>query len=197
MIRFLSGKITKIDKKQTMIFLGYAGVKDLDGAEKIYAECEQMILPVVAPKACYELFDIGFNGGEIDLGFAKTTSHSLGLNLKGCDRIALFAATAGAGIDRLIVKYNKISPSRAVILQAMGAAAVEEWCDDVNGQITREYGETKPRFSCGYGDLPLTMQRDIFRALNVTKNLGVTLTDGDLMIPSKSVTAIVGIKAKG
>ncbi|MCD8372371.1 MAG: Vitamin B12 dependent methionine synthase activation subunit [Clostridia bacterium] len=194
MIKLLNGKVDAIDKKQTLLFLGYAGVNNLDGVEDVYRECEKMILPALAPKACYRLFDIGFDGNVIDLGFAKTDSHSLGLNLKGCNKIALFAATVGAGVDRLIVKYNKLSPARAVLLQAMGAAAVETWCDDLNSRITAEYGPTKPRFSCGYGDLPLKMQRDIFKALNVTKNLGITLTEGDLMIPSKSVTAIIGIK---
>lgn len=194
MIKFLNGKINQIDRKQTLIFLGYSGVKSLEGVEDVYAECEKMLLETLTPKACYTTFDIAFCGEEIDLGFTKTTSHSLALNLKGCKKIALFAATVGAGVDRLIVKYNKLSSARAVILQALGASAVEGWCDEVNAHITREYGQTKPRFSCGYGDLPLSMQRDIFKTLNVTKNLGITLTNGDLMIPSKSVTAIIGIK---
>ena len=75
-----------------------------------------------------------------------------------------------------------------------GAAAAEQWCDEVNARIAAKYGRTRPRFSCGYGDLPLSLQREIFPALDVTRYIGVTLTDGDLMIPSKSVTAIVGIK---
>ena len=108
----------------------------------------------------------------------------------------LFPATVGAGVDRLIAIYNRLSPARAAVLQAMGAAAVEQWCDELNARITEEYGPSRPRFSCGYGDLPLSLQRSIFPALNVTKNIGVTLTEGDLMMPSKSVTAIVGIKGE-
>ena len=78
-------------------------------------------------------------------------------------------------------------------MQALVAAAVEQCVDGVNGIISSEYGPSRPRFSCGYGDLPLSLQREIFPALQVTKNIGVTLTDGDLMMPTKSVTAIVGI----
>lgn len=96
-------------------------------------------------------------------------------------------------IARLIAKYNRLSAARAAALQALGAAAAEQWCDKVNARIVLEYGAARPRFSCGYGDLPLKLQREIFPALQVTKNIGVTLTDGDLMIPEKSVTAIVGI----
>ena len=51
----------------------------------------------------------------------------------------------------------------------------------------------KPRFSPGYGDLPLEMQRDIFRVLDCSRKIGLTLNESLLMSPSKSVTAIVGI----
>lgn len=194
MIKVLSGKIEELDMKETLRYLGYAGVKSADGIEGVLEECRGMILPVLAPKAVYEEFPL-IQGEEnrLDLGFAKVVSNSLTRNLAGCSKLVLFAATVGAGVDRLILKYNRLSPARAVILQAMGAAAVEQWCDEVNGIITLEYGPTRPRFSCGYGDLPLSLQREIFPALQVTKNIGVTLTDGDLMMPTKSVTAIVGI----
>jgi cobalamin-dependent methionine synthase I len=100
----------------------------------------------------------------------------------------------GAGVDRQILKYEKISPARSVIMQALGAAAIECWCDDVNAKITAEYGATKPRFSCGYGDLSIELQRDIFATLPLTKNLGITLSDRCFMTPTKSVTAIIGVK---
>jgi cobalamin-dependent methionine synthase I len=121
-------------------------------------------------------------------------SNALKKNLEGCKKIVLFAATAGAGIDRLILKYNKLSPSRAVVIQAMGAALIEQWCDIIHEGFRKEYGANVSRFSCGYGDLPLTLQRDIFTALNVNKNIGVALSDNCFMTPSKSVTAIIGIK---
>lgn len=197
MLKLLSGHIEQLDIKETLRYLGYAGVKDVSGIEGLLEECEKLIVPELAPRAVYDVFPLTHGEGEaLDLGFARVNSHSLRLNLRGCDRIALFAATVGAGVDRLIVKYNKLSPSRAVVLQAMGAAAVEQWVGEVNATIKAEYGRTRPRFSCGYGDLPLALQREIFPALSVTKKIGVTLTEGDLMVPSKSVTAIVGILSK-
>ena len=191
----LTGKIEKLDIKETMRYLGFAGVKSAEGMEELLSECENLILPVLAPKAVYEVYPLTRCGGEaLDLGFARVNSHSLYINLRASVKVALFAATVGAGVDRLILKYNKLSPARAVVLQAMGAAAVEQWCDEVNGIIKAKYIHTRPRFSCGYGDLPLALQREIFPALSVTKNIGVTLTEGDLMMPSKSVTAIIGIE---
>lgn len=183
----------RIDKKEALRFLGYYGAKDTSGIEAEFAECEKLLLPALSPKACFEEFCIS-RGDMLDLGFAKTESKSLEKNLEGCGKIVVFAATVGAETDRLILKYGKLSPARALILQAMGSAAIECWCDDVNAIITEKYGATKPRFSCGYGDLPLELQRDIFSALGVTKRLGITLSDNLFMTPTKSVTAIIGIK---
>ncbi|MDE7265462.1 MAG: Vitamin B12 dependent methionine synthase activation subunit, partial [Clostridia bacterium] len=180
--------------KETLRYLGYYGVKEEAAVSGVLDECGKLILPALRPAACYAVFDISRGDGVIDLGFARTESKALLKNLEGCKKIALFAATIGAEVDRLIIKYEKLSPARAAVLQAMGAAAAECWCDDVNAQITKEFGETKPRFSCGYGDLPIELQKDIFVALNVTKNLGITLSENCFMTPTKSVTAIVGIK---
>ena len=197
MITLLNGSVERLDIREVLRYLGYAGVRSAEGMDDVMSECEKMLLPALAPRAVYDTFPLkcGEND-ELDLGFAKVRSHSLSVNLKDSTRIVLFAATVGAEVDRLILKYSKLSPARAVVLQAMGAAAVEQWCDEVNAAIRAKYGVTRPRFSCGYGDLPLALQRDIFSALSVTKHIGVTLTEGDLMMPSKSVTAIVGIQSR-
>ncbi len=194
MIKIISGRLDYIDKKETLRYLGWAGKGDIGNMRDILDECEKIMLSVQALKACYKCFPIKFTGGDdIDLGFAKVTSHSLKLNLTGCEKIVLFASTLGSGVDREIIKYEKLSPARAAVLQGMGAAAAEQWCDKIDDTITKEYGAGKPRFSCGYGDLTLTLQRDIFAALSVTKNIGITLSDSCFMTPTKSVTAIKGI----
>ena len=42
-------------------------------------------------------------------------------------------------------------------------------------------------------DWPLEEQRQLFAVLNCAKRIGLTLTDGLMMAPSKSVTAIIGL----
>lgn len=191
----LTGNLKAIDRREALRYLGCSrSVEDMSGVEGVIDGCEREVLAVQNLKAVYSLYDIS-RGDGLDLGFAKTGSRDLEKYLSGCNKIALFAATAGAGIDRLIAKYNRISPARAAVTQALGAALVEEWCNTVHAQLTAQYGAITARFSCGYGDLPLTLQRDIFAALDVTKKIGVTLSDDCFMTPTKSVTAIVGIKA--
>jgi hypothetical protein len=202
MTAILTGKIEQVDRKETLRYLGYYNHPTperqsegdmLEELKTLFDECEDNIIKAQSLKACYDIYDIVW-GQSLNLGFAKVESQALARNLEGCKKIVLFAATAGVGIDRLILKYEKLSPARAVVYQAMGAALIEQWCDKIHLGFQTDLGANKSRFSCGYGDLPLTLQRDIFAALNVTKNIGITLSDNCFMTPTKSVTAIVGIK---
>ncbi len=193
MIKLITGRLEAINRREALRYMGYSG-GDLESIQAELDGCERLILSAQDLKACYASFDINIDGDNIDLGFARVKSKSLAKNLQDCNKIALFAATCGHGVDREILKYQKLSPSKAVMLQAFGSALAEDWCDEVDGRITAEYGEGKPRFSCGYGDLSITLQRDIFAALQLNKYLGLTLTDDCFMLPTKSVTAIKGIK---
>ena len=149
-------------------------------------------------KVVCSVFDIKNDNGMLDLGFAKVKSRDLSKALSDCVSIILFAATIGLDIDRLILKFGRISPSLALCIQAIGAERIEALCDrfslDMKGKFASEGKSLTPRFSAGYGDLPLEFQREIFSALSCEKNIGLTLNDSLLMSPTKSVTAIMGIK---
>ena len=111
--------------------------------------------------------------------------------LRGAREAYLFAATLGHGVDLLIRKYAALSAADLLIIQAIAATAIEQYIDDE----TASWGEKLlPRYSPGYGDLPLSVQPDFLAALDAQKTLGITLTETFLMIPSKSVTAIIGIQ---
>lgn len=175
--------------------LRYAGVKDPDGETlSLLDRCVKEVEGVLTYKVCYSRFPITINGDGLDLGFTKTTSHSLALCLRECDEIIVFCATVGVELDRIIRRYSLISPSSAVMLQALGSERVEALCDafctDMAMALDRPL---RPRFSPGYGDLPLDVQRDVFACLDPVK-IGVALGENLFMTPSKSVTAIIGIK---
>jgi len=93
----------------------------------------------------------------------------------------------------MIAKYGRISPVRALFFQAIGAERIESLCNAFCKDIKKDLNIT-PRFSPGFGDLPLELQKDIFFALQPHRNIGLTLNESLLMSPSKSVTAIIGIK---
>ena len=161
----------------------------------ILEECIELAKNSVTNKVCYKILDLSVNGNLCNFGEFSVCSKDLAKNLKSCKQVLLFASTIGVDFDRLILRYSKISPAKAVFLQAIGSERAESLCDEFCSWAEKELNkELRPRFSAGYGDLPLEAQKQIFACLDCAKNIGVTLNDSLLMSPSKSVTAFVGIE---
>ena len=185
----------RINKKE---IIRYLGAKDDRAIGDLIDGCVAEAEDGLVYRLCYARFPLCVNGDALELGFASVRSHSLGLCLGGCDEIVLACATVGAEMDRLIKKYSLITPSRAVVMQALGSERVEAlldvFCEELSATEAERGRTIRPRFSPGYGDLSINLQRDIFSALEPTKMIGVSLDSDMLMTPTKSVTAIIGIK---
>jgi len=176
----------------------YAGIREVnvrweEELDRQIARCADAF----EGRVCWERFPIAIDGDRVDMTFAAAESRALAKNLQDCREVILFAATVGLGIDRLIRKASAGNVADAVWLQALGAERIEALCDTFCEKQRALAAEKdlylRPRFSPGYGDLPLALQKDIFRTLDCSRQIGLTLTESLLMMPSKSVTAIVGI----
>lgn len=178
--------------------LRYAGCRSADHAvSELMHSCLDEIKSLLNCRVCWCELPVLINGDQCCFELFELRSKKLAANLAPCSRVVLFAATIGIGIDRVIAKYNLASPSKAVMLQAIGAERIEALCDSFCHDIAKEYKSiTMPRFSPGYGDLPLETQLDIFALLDCPKRIGVSLNSSLLMAPSKSVTAFVGLVDK-
>lgn len=173
----------------------YAGCKEPKPAEKkLLAECLTEAKNVFSYRVVYAEFPVAVLENTVCFPFRTITSRNLAKNMAGCEHCFFMAATVGVGIDRLINRYSRISPAKALFLQAFGAERIESLCDAFCKDLSEENGVyLRPRFSPGYGDLDLAFQRDVFRALDCSRKIGLTLNESLLMSPSKSVTAIIGI----
>ena len=131
--------------------------------------------------------------GSVRLAVAGT----LARHLAGCRAAYLACGTLGAGFDAFQRRVSATSGADALIVQAIGAALVEKLMDEVEAEIHRELQPNETlvsRYSPGYGDFPLTAQRELLLLLDAPRKVGVSLTDTLLMVPSKSVSAIIGVK---
>lgn len=175
--------------------LRYSNCKDLTPElEKLLNECIEEVKNNISYKVCYCILPINIKDSTIDFSAFKVNSEKLALNLKNCEEAIIFGATLGTELDRLIMKYGKLSPTKALFFQAIGATQIETLCDEFYKDIKTELNvNLKPRFSAGFGDLDLTYQKDIFKILDCSKKIGLTLNDSLLMSPTKSVTAFVGV----
>lgn len=165
--------------------LRYAGCKDANfEISKLLTSCIDEVSGKLSYSVCYCELDVAVCDDVCDFGIFNTQSGDLAKGLQGQNKVILFAATLGVEIDRLIKKYSKISPSKALMFQAIGTERIEALCN----AFCNDMGLNR-RFSPGYGDLSLNIQKNIFDVLNCTRNIGVSLNDSLLMSPSKSVTA--------
>jgi hypothetical protein len=178
--------------------LRYMGCKEADSEtlaliDSVLAEA----LPVLRYRVCFCEMPLTQTESGLCIGERSVPGKDLARCLSGCSRVLLFAATLGVELDRLIARYSARKPSRALVLQALGAERVESLCNAFIKDLKSEYGESgrsmRPRYSPGYGDLPLEFQKELFALLNCSKHIGLSLNESLLMSPSKSVTAVVGL----
>ena len=179
-----------IDDRQIFRYLKLYGRAPGAALEERVGEMRKAAHLAIRPLHTWRRFDDLFIAGGHD-------SASLKKHLEGCHAVYLVCTTIGTAFDALQRRTAATSPSDAFILQAIGAAAIEAWTDETELEIRRELkdGETLvSRYSPGYGDYPLEAQRKLFALLDAPRTVGVSLTDNLLMAPSKSVSAIIGVK---
>lgn len=182
-------------------YAGYMGVPSEDeaGLKKLLGDCIEELKSAFSYKVCYRRMEVVWENNEMTTP-VKTHSSDLKKCLKDSCEAIIFAATIGLDIDRFIAKYQRISPAKALLMQAYGAERIETLCDvfceDMAKEVLKESLYLTPRFSPGYGDLPLEKQIDFFELLDCNRQIGISLNESLLMTPSKSVTAIMGLSEK-
>ena len=187
-----------IDKREVYRYLGYRMGKTVvnPAVDQMIDDCIETMQQVATPRYAYKLMPLSITDQIITIGDMTIESCHLCRNLQGCHGVYLMAATIGMGVDRLIKRANLTDIPAAAIYQAIGSAMAESVVDSVNDEIKRIEAKKgyycHPRYSPGYGDCDLSTQKPF---LSYFKNdqLGITLTDTYLMIPSKSVTAFIGV----
>ena len=141
----------------------------------------------------YVKVPVSVNKGVCDFSFASVESDSLAKVLSASSEAIILAVSAGINLDRQISRLHIKKSADAYILDAIGSAAVESLADYINAEICNGLNTTK-RFSPGYADFPLSFQKDLLERLNAQKTVGISLNDKLLMIPMKSITAVIGVK---
>ena len=187
----MTAKLTRIDEREVLRYLGCAKTADPELKEKISRLSEEFI-SAVAPRLVWRRLPL-----TADNDFLLAGEDIRGI-LKDCSEVVLFAATLGIEAERFLQRAQIRDMSQAVILDACADSAIENVCDHFCEDLAAlvKPSHLTDRYSPGYGDLPISHQKVIFDVLDVTRRIGVTLTDSGLMLPQKSVTAIIGISNK-
>jgi len=188
----------KIDKSEVLRYLGYKNQeisKDLD--EKIDYLIENAVKNI-KPKCVWGIFEIQFSDKVILKGTALEFEGKDILNhLLGAKKAAVLAVTLGIEAEREILRHQQTDMVSAVVSDAVFDAFIEAAADKAEAEI-KELAEKEGlflnfRYSPGYGDFSLGVQKGIISVLNCTKTIGLTVTESDILLPRKSITAVIGL----
>lgn len=188
----------ELDRAETLRYMRMGGATPTVALEERLSRVEREVLAAARPRSFWRLekASVGGEGGEVRLGPLSVRSNSLARTLRGCPHAFLFCGTLGADVDALLRRYSQTSAADALMAQAVATSAIEAYCNECESRLREEpavAGEgLRMRFSPGYGDLPLATQKPLLELLDSPRRVGVVLTEALLMIPSKSVSAIIG-----
>ena len=190
----------RADPREAARYLGYRGKQPDSTIEAMIEDCIAEVKAAAVPRSIHERFPINFTGDDtFQIASMQLKSRSLRRNLAGCREVYLFAATLGIAVDTLIRRTTLMDTAKGAVMQAAAAAVIEAYCDGENALLRKQTEAEglflRPRFSPGYGDLTLDCQREFLNLLKAQKSIGLTVTDSGLMVPIKSVTAIIGISS--
>lgn len=178
-------------------YLGYRKITPTPEIDARIQQCIRRMQAAATPRAIARRFPVRTEAPDrVEIAGLTIRSRDLYRNLSGCDDAYMFAATIGIGIDLLIKRGEVASMTDSIIYQAAGAEMIESYADTEVATLRAQEAERgyrlRPRYSPGYGDLPLALQTDFARILDMQKWCGISLTDALLMVPSKSITAFIG-----
>jgi len=142
----------------------------------------------------------GENFIELEGGI-RFLSGSISKYIKDASHVVIFLVTIGDEIESAASDLTKgKEPLEGYLLDRIGSFAVESLAESVEKKIRKDYSILKKsvsrRYSPGYCDWPIEEQRVLTEVLDFSK-IGVSLTEGCMMHPKKSISAVVAIADKG
>ncbi|MPN06468.1 hypothetical protein SDC9_153724 [bioreactor metagenome] len=187
-----------INRKEVLRYLGHKNQYMDEKLEKLLTECIAEMTEALRKSFVYNVYNIERDGDKMALDDTNLIfrSRDLTMHLRNSDKCALMAATLGLEADRRIAYYSKTDLTMGIVMDACASAAIEALCDEVQEEIRIEalkegYCCTS-RYSPGYGDLPITLQKRIIELLKAYPRIGLTVNESSIMLPRKSVTAFIG-----
>lgn len=189
-------KLKTISKSEAARYMGIRGEPDA-AIQAILDEAEELVREKLRPSYVYRETALEFteDGVKADCMSIPMPGEDIKRHLEGCGKAILIAATVSAEADKLIRQAAVTNMARSLAIDCLCSAAVEQVCETAEEEIFSRINAPYRtwRFSPGYGDLPISMQREFILALNAQRRIGLTVTESSLLVPSKSVTAIIGI----
>lgn len=189
-------KVEHLDIDEVLRYMGCPPQKARAELRDQVGRWSEEVCRAAVPRWAWRCFDLAEEpeGVRLSCGLLLP-GQDLKAHLAGCGRAVLFCATLGAQMDALIRRAQAGDLLQALGLDCAATAAVEQACDQIEGELQGKFpGCYFPfRYSPGYGDLPLSLQGELLALLDAPRRVGLTATPSHILLPRKSVTAFLGV----
>ncbi len=189
-----------INRSETYRYMGFKGSEPDDVIKALIDDGEKALLKAMKPRFVYKCFDIEACDEGVKLIGTNLTlkGESIKKHLSECNRAVVMCATLSSDVDKLIRQNEVGNIFGAMVTDALANAAIEQVCDAAELFISVDFpGYNRTwRFGVGYGDFPLSTQKDFLNVLDAQKTVGVCANDNSILIPRKSVTCVIGLSEK-
>ena len=179
--------LDKLNRAEAVRYLGGAGIQLNYRMDALMSECEKEIIEKAQPRYIYM---------EKNTPFEHLISgEDIKNHLDGCEKAIVMCATIGSEIDKLIRVTQISDMAKAVVTDSLASVAIEQVCSKFDEIIAGQYEgyNFTFRFSPGYGDYPIEMQKTILSMLDAPRKIGLCTNNSFLLMPTKSVTAVMGL----
>lgn len=193
---------TTINKEKVLRYLSYRNQKIDDRLDSLIDDSIEKMVGTIEGRKTYKFFQIN-RGEELSIEGTKLIleGNNIRKHLKDANSCILIAVSLGHKVDTLIRYYEKINMTKAIVLDACASVAIEDIANTFNKElqyiVAKDNKKLTSRYSPGYGDWPLDIQKGIVDILNTQKTIGLNVTSHNILIPRKSITAIIGVIDKG
>lgn len=175
----------------------YAGLAKTNFAEtEIHQACQEVRI-LSSPMASWEEYDYHSCTGEIGSTEIYIEGQKIRDYLQSAKKLIFLAATVDESVETAITNYfQQGNYTYALLLDAAATAAVETVADELTKMLQYNYArqgyQLLRRYSPGYGDWPIAFQPQMIK-LSHADQIQVTLTESLMLMPRKSVTAVIGL----
>ena len=192
----MEARLTEIPLREALHYLGWRSTPvDAPLLAQIREQCA-LVIKEVQPRLAMRRFALQPDGA-LEGTTVVLQGGDVRAMLAPCREAVLMAATLGAQSERLLLRTQAQDAAKALILDAVMSAAIEAVLDGQEETLRAELSAQglflTDRFSPGYGDMPIAQTREICEVLSAQRAIGLTVSAGGVMIPRKSVTAVMGV----
>lgn len=189
-------RIICIDCAETKRYAGLSSKTDFSPS-LLNEACTQAQLLAI-PKGVWQIYPYDpethsiMGENSLTLTTASVISH-----LEGAVEVAVMAVTIGLPLEQEVSNlFSQNKYTLGLLLDAAGTTAVESAADSVCNIIFQNASRAGltagRRFSPGYGGWPIEVQSEILE-LAAGPSIGLSVTDTKMLVPRKSITAVVGL----